>query len=196
MRKFQIRTISKSLMENIETTPTRIELFNFLLDKKKIGLVKYKRENIVGTSEATWIRIYDQDENYYDFITSSVFYVSNKNGVLLLCSEDSEYVSFEYISKLIHDFMTQLKKQDAIDAEKYMLGYTKALGKELTEAYKNLNQLYSVDSQSKRTRLSMEDSLVHARTQLTRKYLVGLIAKKLIKENGKEILEILKSDTN
>ncbi len=192
MRSLQIRTVSQSMMDHITGTPIKLELFNFELNKKKIKLNKQK-EHYVGTDAVSWIRVFDEENNYYDFVTSSVFYISNKKGVLLFCSEDTEYISFEYISVLIEEFMAKLKQQDAIDAEKYMLGYTKALSKELSEANRHLADLYSVDNQSKHTRLSMEDSLLYAKAELSRRYLTGIIAKKLIKENGAQILDILKN---
>ncbi|MCP4336413.1 MAG: hypothetical protein GY679_01020 [Mycoplasma sp.] len=193
MRKLEIKTISNSFNKYINTDPAKVEIFNFELNKININLSK-TNEEIVGTGSVSWIRIFDNNNNYYDFITSSLFYVSNSEGVLLLCSEDSEYISFEYISKLIEDFMEKLKEKNAIDSEKYMLGYTKALSKELKEANKNLEELYNISAQTQNTRLSMEDSLNYAKLKLEKRYLIGIIAKKLIKENGKEILEILKNN--
>lgn len=188
----ELRTISQSLNSHIKSSPASIRLFNFSDGVKKIDLTKDGKKEMMGAYETTWIRVYDLNNQYYDFITSNLFFVVNKEGVLLLCSEDTELISAVYIADLVKKYADQSKEGSMFKtADDLVENYYKSVSKEISDVNQRLLELYSSTAQSKIGRLEIEDSFEYGKARLAKKYLLEIISRKIIKENKNEIASFL-----
>ena len=189
-RTFEIRTISKILDE--VKSPTKVRLFNFSEGVFKIDLAKKNSKQILGSSEATWIRIYDNNDQYYDYLTSSIFYSINKYGVSIMCSEETEYVDIKYVVRIVKEY---LSKNDSLNTPNKIRNnleiYYKQVNKELSKANKKLMELYSASKQLESERVDIQDSYEYGKAKLIKKYLLDTIAKKIIKENKEAVIQQL-----
>ena len=189
-RTFEIRTISKILDE--VKSPTKVRLFNFAEGVFKIDLAKKNSKQILGSSEATWIRIYDNNDQYYDYLTSSIFYSINKYGVSIMCSEETEYVDIKYVVRIVKEY---LSKNDSLNTPNKIRNnleiYYKQVNKELSKANKKLMELYSASKQLESERVDIQDSYEYGKAKLIKKYLLDTIAKKIIKENKEAVIQQL-----
>lgn len=110
----------------------------------------------------------------------------------MLASEDTEFISVNMISEMISDFIDDLKERKLTNTQ-YVERYSSMMVKEIRVATKELSQLQSVSAATDASRLDIEDSYEYSRNQLIRKYLLNLIASKIIKENKEAILEFISS---
>lgn len=93
---------------------------------------------------------------------------------------------------MISDFIEDLKERKLTNTQ-YVERYSSMMVKEIRVATKELSQLQSVSAATDASRLDIEDSYEFGRNQLIRKYLLNLIASKIIKENKEAILEFISS---
>ena len=193
LRKFSFSTISSSLLDKVEGVPVKIRLFNFSERTKNISLDKAKHgKDLIGAFEATWIRIYNDKNIYYDFITASVFFITNKTGVVLMCSEDTQLLDSAFFAKEVTNFIIKHKEKGLSNLQ-YLDKYISEAGSELKEAYKELSKHYSLQKQFELGRLNIDDLFVKTKNELTIKYLKDLILKKVMKENQDDIVNLLES---
>lgn len=191
LRLLSFTTISSSLLDKIEGTPQRIRMFNFAERTRNINLEKSKHvKDYIGAFEGTWIRVYNEKDVYFDFITASVFFITNKQGVSLMCSENTKLLDAQYFAKEVDAYINK-HKEKALTNLQYLDKFIGEAANELNQAYKELNKHYSLKKQVELGRLNVDDLFVKTKNELTMKYLKDLILKKVMKENQGEIINLL-----
>ncbi|MCK5806785.1 MAG: hypothetical protein KAG91_00120 [Mycoplasmataceae bacterium] len=190
-RNFVFSTLSASLLEKIDGTPTRVRLFNFADRKHTFSLsAKSPGKARIGAFDTTWVRIYDDKNKYYDFITTNVFFVSNKEGLMIMCEEDTKMLDAQFFAKEIEKFLADQKIEN-MSGDEYIEAFVKKANLELKEAFKELSKYYSLEKQVALGRMDIDDLFVQTKNDLTKKYLRDLILKSVIKENRIDILNLI-----
>lgn len=188
-RKFKMITISKDLSQFYPEDIKRIRIFNFTEGKIDLVLAGGSK-NIIGTIDNCWIRVYDHGNKYFDFVSSEVYFDSNNKGINILASEDTEFITVEKISSMISTYIDDLEVKKMTNTQ-YVEKYTSLMLKEIKIAGKELQELQALSSSANASRLDIEDSYEYGRNVLIRKYLLNLIASKIIKENKEAVLEFM-----
>ncbi len=119
-----------------------------------------------------------------------MYFDINQNGVYLLASEDTKFISVTTISEMVSDFIDDLKEKRLTNTQ-YVERYSSLMLKEIRIATKELAALQSVSAATDASRLDIEDSYEYGRNKLVKKYLLNLIASRIIKENKETILEFI-----
>ena len=189
-RKFKLITVSKDLGVHFPEDVKRVRLFNFTEGKIDLNISSTTSKNIIGTIDNCWIRVYDQGNKYYDFISAEVYFDSNDRGINILASEDTEFISVEKIGSMISSYIDDLEVKRMTNTQ-YVEKYTSLMLREIKIAGKELQTLQSLSSSSNTSRLDIEDSYEYGRNLLIKKYLLNLIASKIIKENKEAVLEFM-----
>ena len=149
-------------------------------------------KQIIGMYDASWIRIYTEDDLYYDFLTSSVFFVNNKEGLYLIVDEDAKLLDRTFFVLEIEKFIKgNIEEFKDISNADYLSKYIKKANTELKIGYKELDKFYSLKQQQQLGRININDLFVNSKNELVLGYLTALVFKQVVKDNKEEILNLL-----
>ena len=191
-RELAFSTTSKSLLEGIESPATKIRIYNFNETTVNISMSKGFNKQIIGMYDASWIRIYTEDDLYYDFLTSSVFFVNNKEGLYLIVDEDAKLLDRTFFVLEIEKFIKgNIEEFKDISNADYLSKYIKKANTELKIGYKELDKFYSLKQQQQLGRININDLFVNSKNELVLGYLTALVFKQVVKDNKEEILNLL-----
>lgn len=192
-KSFKFLTVSKDLKQLFDASDIKkIRLYNFLDGRIDLpisgGLGSSKK--LVGTLDNVWIRVYNSSNQYYDFISSEIYFDMNQKGLVILASEDTEFISVEKISQMVANFVSDLKEKKFTNIQ-YIEKYASLMMKEIKIASNELQEIHIMAQHSGASRLDIEDSYEFGRNKLIKKYLLNLIASRIVKENKETILEYM-----
>lgn len=175
-------TIEKNLQDLFPPTIEKVRLFNFNDGETQINLAEVPRHQQIGTLENCWVRITDSAKRYYDFVATSVYFDNNSRGLFILASDDAEFISVDRIGQMVKAYLLELQAKGG-DTRQFLDAYATNVLKEIRTATKELASLHSVAKLTRFSRLDIEDTYEYMRDKLVRRYLVNLIASKVIVEN-------------
>lgn len=186
-KRFVFKTTSRSMLETVGEDVRDIQLYNFAEGTHKFSL-HGRVNNRIGAFDSTWIRIWNKKREYFDFITSSIFFVENKEGILMLTDEDIEFLDLNFFAREVDKTIEGAKLKSN---EEYLTDYIKDISSDMNNAFKELSSYYSLQKQIQSGRLKVEDEFALSKAALASMYLKNLVLKKVYKENKEEIMELM-----